>query len=182
MIQVGETQATIDTGDYVRHCPSDESWVVAYVQGDRVAWCGWPQGEAKLSDCTLLEKATPERRLLRLAEITKMPGDDPRKRYAVARLRQMKDALPLVTRLIQTCEACPSQWEGRTATGDHVYIRYRWGTLQVGLADDREAAVRERIDVGFFGDALDGYLDEDEMRTALAFMLRFAEGGEHDAG
>ena len=36
---------TIDTGDTVKHGPTGETWVVAYVQGDRLAWCGWPEGE-----------------------------------------------------------------------------------------------------------------------------------------
>jgi hypothetical protein len=41
---------TIDTADHVLHGPSGETWVVAYVEGDRLAWCGWPEGEAKLAD------------------------------------------------------------------------------------------------------------------------------------
>jgi hypothetical protein len=49
----------IDTGDYVRHGPAGEEWVVAYVRGDRLAWCGWPSGLAALADCTLIEKAAP---------------------------------------------------------------------------------------------------------------------------
>ena len=27
-----------------------------YVRGDRLAWLGWPPGEARLSDCLLVEK------------------------------------------------------------------------------------------------------------------------------
>lgn len=42
------------TGDTVRHGPTSEEWVVAYIDGDRLAWCGWPSGEALLSDCTLV--------------------------------------------------------------------------------------------------------------------------------
>lgn len=45
----------IDTGDHVHHAPSGEDWVVAYVAADRLAWCGWPQGQAALADCTLLK-------------------------------------------------------------------------------------------------------------------------------
>lgn len=79
---------TIDTGDHVRHAPSGEEWVVAYVQGDRLAWCGWPEGEALLADCTLLSKATPEYRQKLLQDMAAMPGDDARKWYAVRRLAQ----------------------------------------------------------------------------------------------
>jgi len=52
----------IDTGDTVYHTPTGEKWIVAYVRGDRLAWCGWPEGEAALSDCTLITKATPDER------------------------------------------------------------------------------------------------------------------------
>ena len=39
----------------------------------------------------------------------------------------------VVTEIVQTCGACPSQWEGKTADGRHVYVRYRYGFLQVGI-------------------------------------------------
>ena len=55
-------EPTIDTGDCVFHAPTGETWLVAYVKGDRLAWLGWPWGEAALSDCTLTEKATEEKR------------------------------------------------------------------------------------------------------------------------
>ena len=42
-------------GDVVLHRPTGEQWVVAYVNGGRLAWCGWPQGEAALSDCELVK-------------------------------------------------------------------------------------------------------------------------------
>ena len=55
----------IDTRDHVFHRPTCETWVVAYVKGDRLAWCGWPEGEAELADCQLVRKATePERTAL----------------------------------------------------------------------------------------------------------------------
>lgn len=73
----------IDTGDVVLHGPTQESWTVAFVKDDRLSWCGWPEGTALLSDCTLVEKATPEVRrglLLRLASVR---GDNSRKRHAL---------------------------------------------------------------------------------------------------
>lgn len=54
--------AGIDTGDHVRHGPTGEEWVVRYVRGDRLSWCGWPPGEVSLSECSLIYKATPEER------------------------------------------------------------------------------------------------------------------------
>ncbi len=32
-----------------------------------------------------------------------------------------------ITRLVQTCEACPSQWDGWDAEGNYYYFRYRHG-------------------------------------------------------
>ena len=76
----------IDTGDTVKHGPTGETWVVAYVQGDRLAWCGWPEGEARLSDCTLVESATDEERLKLLHQLADMPKEDARRRFARWRL------------------------------------------------------------------------------------------------
>ncbi len=72
----------IDTGDYVKHHPTGESWVVAYVRGDRLAWCGWPEGEAALADCELEQKATPERRAELLQDMAKLGDESARGRYA----------------------------------------------------------------------------------------------------
>lgn len=86
----------IDTGDTVLHGPSGETWTVAYVDGDRLAWCGWPPGEAKLSDCTLKEKASPEYReelLRQLSELQLESGAyDRRKRIAELRLAEQHGA------------------------------------------------------------------------------------------
>lgn len=76
----------IDTADHVHHAPSGEDWVVAYVVADRLAWCGWPQGQAALADCTLVKKATPAERDKLLQEMADMGGNDMRAAYARGRL------------------------------------------------------------------------------------------------
>ena len=61
----------IRCGDHVHHAPSDEEWVVAwadYESGD-LAWCGWPNGMARLSDCTLIKIATDEEHAKTLAGV-----------------------------------------------------------------------------------------------------------------
>ena len=78
----------IDTGDTVKHGPTGETWVVAYVRDDRLAWVGWPEGEASLEHCTLIEKATPEYRNKLLHDMAAMESDDARRRYAAHRLSQ----------------------------------------------------------------------------------------------
>lgn len=80
--KIGERE-TVDTGDVVFHEKSGEEWLVAYVKGDYLAWCGWPFGEAKVSDCRLVRKATPDAREKLLREIAAVEdGSDARVRYA----------------------------------------------------------------------------------------------------
>lgn len=83
------TAETIKTGDTVRHVPSGETWTVAYVKAedDVLAWCGWPAGQARLSDCELVEACSEAESRALLAELAAMPGDDQRKSYALAFLR-----------------------------------------------------------------------------------------------
>jgi hypothetical protein len=88
---VSTVEEQIDTGDEVLHGPTGEKWLVAYVRGDRLAWCGWPQGEAALADCTLLMKADPEARDKLLLEMAAL-GNDARATYARDRLAHDADA------------------------------------------------------------------------------------------
>lgn len=73
---------SITTTDTVFHRPSRETWLVACVIGDRLMWCGWPEGQAKLSDCLLVTKATHAERLNLLQRMADMNVDDERARYA----------------------------------------------------------------------------------------------------
>ena len=77
---------TIDTADVVKHAPSGEEWVVACVRGDRLSWCGWPEGTAALADCTLVRKATPDQRQLLLQDMAASSSGDHRARYARTQL------------------------------------------------------------------------------------------------
>lgn len=77
----------IDTADTVLHRPSGEKWSVAFVEGDRLYWRGWPEGSANVSDCELLKKATPEDRHATLVEMSKSSGC--RAAYAQRALEQM---------------------------------------------------------------------------------------------
>ena len=85
----------------------------------------------------------------------------------------MTHDMPLVTELVQTCDSCPSQWEGRIEDGRHVYIRYRWGRLQVGIADTLDEAIRNKVHVSRLGGPFDGILSDDEMKREVSSVLRF---------
>lgn len=55
-------------GDHVLHRPSGEEWLVAYCEGDDLAWTGWPDGRARTADCDLVRRATDEEHLAAVAE------------------------------------------------------------------------------------------------------------------
>lgn len=75
-----------------------------------------------------------------------------------------------LVRVVQTCSACPSQWDGWTATGDYVYMRYRWG--QGTAKSERHGYIAEF----YHGDALDGFITLDEF-LKLA-NIRLAEDAD----
>ena len=64
----------IRAGDIVHHKPTGEDWVVAYVDGEYLAWCGWPDGRAKLADCQLKKSCTDEEHIKWLREIAESSG------------------------------------------------------------------------------------------------------------
>lgn len=64
----------------------------------------------------------------------------------------------------QTCEACPSQWEGTTATNLPIYARYRFGRLTVKLDD-------ECIFDMEIGDNLDGIIDYITLKNYTGHMI-----------
>lgn len=71
----------IDTADTVFHRPSRETWLVAYVRGDRLCACGWPETLAALSDCVLVDKASADERMELLRSMARST-EDSRGRYA----------------------------------------------------------------------------------------------------
>ena len=56
-------------GDHVHHRPSGEDWVVAYDDGDDLAWCGWPDGLARTSDCELVKACSDEEHMRMLRQV-----------------------------------------------------------------------------------------------------------------
>jgi hypothetical protein len=65
-----------------------------------------------------------------------------------------------VTDVVQTCEACPSQWDAKTEDGKYVYIRYRWGSLTVDIDGHQYLHVQRR-------DFLDGIISWEEVEEYL---------------
>jgi len=49
----------------------------------------------------------------------------------------------IVARIVNTCPAAPSQWEGVTSDNRRVYIRYRHGSLRIGIGQTQDDAVAD---------------------------------------
>lgn len=75
---------------------------------------------------------------------------------------------PLLLReLRKTCGACPSQWEGTLEDGREVYIRYRWGGLEVVVGKTVDQAIDALFTVG-------------PLREGQEILLQEQIGGEYD--
>lgn len=82
---------TFRCGDHVLHLPTGEMWLVAYVDGDDLAWCGWPDGLARTSDC-LLVKACDDAEHIRMLKEVAQSRTGRRAGYAQRELDKLRDA------------------------------------------------------------------------------------------
>ncbi len=87
----------------------------------------------------------------------------------------MDDSAIAVKALIRTCNGCPTQWKGETGDGRYVYVRYRWGTLSIGIGLS-EAESIEHSGTLFekqLGDSLDGSLELEQLRAATKGLIEW---------
>lgn len=75
-----------------------------------------------------------------------------------------------VQSLEQTCGACPSQWEGKTAAGQDIYVRYRYGSLRLDI-DEHTVMTWTRPDSQIGDNAYDGCLSHIHMRALTSMFL-----------
>jgi hypothetical protein len=73
-----------------------------------------------------------------------------------------------VVKITNTCEGCPSQWEGTLSDGRMIYVRYRWGFLSVRVSDQPTQHVSDAVggNVIFeepYGDDLSGVMSFTEL-------------------
>ncbi|MDH6116891.1 hypothetical protein ABH930_000310 [Kitasatospora sp. GAS204A] len=88
-----------------------------------------------------------------------------------------------IVRAVQTCLACPSQWDAWTDTGQYLYLRYRWGTgtaeafpsPDVDTWPDTDATIAE-FDTGR---DLDGTISLTEFCAQAGLTLELAAVPEH---
>lgn len=77
---------------------------------------------------------------------------------------------PVVIReLTLTCGACPTQYEGTTVDGRGVYIRYRWGRLDVHIGTDVDDAIGNTPMFKWQNpdSDMDGVMTEDQLRERV---------------
>lgn len=66
-------------GDHVLHHPTGEEWVVAWAEGDDLAWAGWPNGLARLADCTVIKHCSDAEHRRAVQEWADMERGDSRR-------------------------------------------------------------------------------------------------------
>lgn len=76
--------ATPRCGDSVYHAPSGETWLVAWCDGERLAWAGWPDGTALAADCAIVKRATDEEHRTAVDAWRKTSGGDSRRNRVLA--------------------------------------------------------------------------------------------------
>jgi hypothetical protein len=88
--------------------------------------------------------------------------------------------LPPLVRIVQTCCACPSQWDAWDAAGQYYYLRYRCGRGTVETAaseedyEDQKTAAPVLVANFNHGDPLDGEISLAEFLRRAG--MRLAEG------
>ena len=82
---VGAQGGEPELGDTVRHIPSGEEWLVAYVRDGKLAACGWPDELVPASDCVLVQRMPLGKKLDLRRELSRSTGH--RAEHARALLR-----------------------------------------------------------------------------------------------
>lgn len=66
-----------------------------------------------------------------------------------------------VVELVNTCHACPSQWDGKLDDNRVLYVRFRYGWFSADL--DGHTVFESAL-----GDGLDGHISEQDMKDLLS--------------
>lgn len=74
----------------------------------------------------------------------------------------------------QTCNVCPSQWDVYTKDNDYIYIRYRFGCLEVVLNAFNDFGKEAKVLLALeYGGAYDGYLPFEELKQLTKHILKW---------
>ena len=92
-----------------------------------------------------------------------------------------QDKLIIVEKIEKTCDACPSQWEGRTSDDKPIYVRYRYGALEICLGKKIGGNTEDAI---LFGDTIfdkqlghdmDGVINYSQLKKATTGVIAWPE-------
>ncbi len=82
-----------------------------------------------------------------------------------------------IVRAVQTCYACPSQWDAWDADGNEYYLRYRWGGGEVHPVGSDGIDWTVTLAEFDTGDLLDGSIDLEEFASQAGMLLALDRGG-----
>jgi hypothetical protein len=86
---------------------------------------------------------------------------------------QERRTMTTITKMIETCGGCPSQWDGWDEDGAYFYFRYRWGYLRV---DSHDPDGRPTTIFGKeVGDGMDGVMSYEALKFHLEGVLELPE-------
>lgn len=74
----------------------------------------------------------------------------------------------VLTRVVQTCFACPSQWDAWTAEGQYLYLRYRSG---IGTVQEQLDTDTWRTIVRFGEPSMDGVISLEDFLARSGLEL-----------
>ncbi|WP_367138909.1 MULTISPECIES: hypothetical protein [Streptomyces] len=79
----------------------------------------------------------------------------------------------VLARVVETCSACPSQWNAWTTTGQYLYLRYRGGigTVEAHLGPDSDTWVDRDPIVEFGEPSMDGEISLEEFCEVAGLEL-----------
>ncbi len=80
--------------------------------------------------------------------------------------------------IVETCYACPSQWDIKLEDGRMIYARYRYGYLSIRISSDitediYDAVSGNEIYGKQLGDNLDGIISEKELQDNLKGIIEW---------
>jgi hypothetical protein len=90
---------------------------------------------------------------------------------------------PVITRAVQTCTACPSQWDAWDDHGQYWYLRYRsgFGSAEIQPTPDPDGWVFKPAEITFaWGHPLDGFIELARFArlAGITLALESPNGGE----
>lgn len=79
-----------------------------------------------------------------------------------------------LAKVVQTCSACPSQWDAWTTDGQYLYMRYRFGVGTVEKRPDPDIdswSTEDSVIIRFGESSFDGCISLDDFLTEAGLVM-----------